>query len=114
MDSSASTSPAAAVQVPPLKRRLTQEQIEEVMALERRPFRSPGLDLFARMGPQGAEVLKILAGAAEHLEKLQDMKMEYKERVLRQFAAKGYVEVTDHEDQYGGVDRVWERDMVFD
>jgi hypothetical protein len=108
------SSPAAEAQVQPAKRRLTQEEIEDAMAIERRHFRPPGFDLFARMGPLGAEALEILAGAAENFEKVQDMRMEYKDRVIREFAAKGYVEVTVHEDKYGGVDRVWERDMVFD
>ncbi|CAM0948948.1 unnamed protein product [Alopecurus aequalis] len=107
-------SPVAAEQVQRAKRRLTQEEIEYAMALERRPFRPPGLDLFARMGERGAEALEIFARAAQHVEAIQDMKMEYKERVLRQYAEKGYVEVSDHEDEDDGVDKVWERDMVFD
>ncbi|CAM0948947.1 unnamed protein product [Alopecurus aequalis] len=109
-----STSPVAEAQVQRAKRRLTQEQIEKAMALERRPFQPPGLDLFARMGARGAEALEIFAEAAKEVEAIQDIQMKYKERVLRQFAEKGYVELTDNEDEDDGLDKEWERDMVFD
>lgn len=79
-------------------KRLTQEEIEHAMALERRPFRPPGLDRFARLGPVGAAVLELLAEAAENVERMQDIRMEYKERVLREYAAKGYVVVTVHDE----------------
>ena len=106
-------SPVAVAEVQRPKRRLTQEEIDRAMAIERRPFRPPGLDRFARMGARGAEVLKTLAEAAELIEANQDIEMEYKEWVLRQFAAKGYVEVTDSEDEDDGVDQEWELDMFF-
>ncbi|XP_014758329.1 uncharacterized protein C53C9.2-like [Brachypodium distachyon] len=115
-----SSSPPAVVEAaapePKKKRRLTQEEIEYAMAMERRPpFRPPGLDLFARLSARGQAVLDLLASAAEHVEELQDDRMAYKERVIREFAAKGYVEVTDYEDdEEEEEEKEWHRDMIFD
>ena len=99
--------PAAAAPVQRRTRLLTQEEIDETMALERRPFRPPGFELSDRMGQRGAELLEILADA--------NIDMEYKKKMLRQYGAKvDYVEVTDNEGEDDGVDRVREHQMVRD
>ncbi|KAF0894937.1 hypothetical protein E2562_004934 [Oryza meyeriana var. granulata] len=82
-------------------RQLTQGQIDRAIAFERRPFRSKLLDMLDGPGSvinddMKDRLRKTLAEAARHVEELHDIRMEYKERVLRRLVENGFVVGRNH------------------